>query len=1004
MISWNEEDDDSPCKWVGVYELVLDGFSPSGRIGPGNLQLQFLIVRGGNNVSTGMVVVLSSKPITIERGLNKKKEPLFAVFLINMTTNNRVWKALNPDILGGNMSIIKEVLHTDSSVGNNCTRCSSQGDSSVTGSVLQADLHSFNLNKSQTNAVLSSIAARGCIHKNSVKLIWGPPGTGKTKTVGSLLWALLRMKCRTLMCAPTNIAVLEVTARLVRLVRDSLKHDSYGLGDVVLLGNGKRMKIDDHDELLDIFLDYRVKSLEKCFAPLSGWKYSIDSMIWLLENPKQQYLLYVEKEKKKNEDGDEDEDEDKDEDEDEDEEEEEDLLTIGEFIEKRFDFIEEGLKLCIVNLYTHLPTSFISLGVVENMIRALSLLESLGTLLHTGTCTSEEINSVFKHLNDEESTVTGSNTFLLSKARNHCLKILRCLRETFTLPDLSDVSIRNFCLQSAYLIFCTASTSANLHIEGMTPLELLVVDEASQLKECESAIPLQLPGIRHAILIGDERQLPAMVKSEAEFGRSLFERMVSLGQEKHLLNVQYRMHPSISLFPNMEFYNKQISNAPNVRERSYEKQFLQEKMYGSYSFINVAYGKEDSHARYKNMVEVAVVATSVGSLFKASVATRKRVSVGVISPYKAQIYAIQEKLGDRYSTCSDFSVSIRSVDGFQGGEDDVIIISTVRCNGNGSVGFLSKHQRTNVALTRARYCLWILGNGPTLINSGSIWKKLVLDAKDRGCVYNAEEDRSLAEAIIDSLVELDQLYDLLRTDSLLFRCSSDDFKKTMEGIRSVKIRKEVVALLMKLSSGWHHPRAHKEGNLKLLEQYRVNDLLKLVWSVDIHKENSNYIQVLNICDILPFPEIPKPSKRLEIIFGNYTVANLNRCRFKCIEGKLEVPMSWPICSDAVNESNLQEDEAVDYLSSHLGSLNLRKDPKALAIVSRKLEVPISWPICSDAVKQSNLQEDEAVDYLSSHLDSLNLRKDYLSTGQNWWLKPLLRFMKFIDIIWKAKKA
>ena len=88
-----------------------------------------------------------------------------------------------------------------------------------------------------------------------------------------------------------------------------------------------------------------------------------------------------------------------------------------------------------------------------------------------------------------------------------------------------------------------------------------------------------------------------------------------------------------------------------------------------------------------------------------SVANRQKVSVGIISPYNAQVFAIQEKLGKTYSTntCSDFCVSVRSVDGFQGGEEDVIIISTVRNNLNGKVGFLSNRQRANVALTRARY-------------------------------------------------------------------------------------------------------------------------------------------------------------------------------------------------------------------------------------------------------------------------------------------------------------
>jgi senataxin len=84
--------------------------------------------------------------------------------------------------------------------------------------------------------------------------------------------------------------------------------------------------------------------------------------------------------------------------------------------------------------------------------------------------------------------------------------------------------------------------------------------------------------------------------------------------------------------------------------------------------------------------------------------TRKKVSIGIISPYNAQVYEIQEKIKLSISVSDpDFSVSVRSVDGFQGGEEDIIIISTVRSNEDAKVGFLSNRQRANVALTRARY-------------------------------------------------------------------------------------------------------------------------------------------------------------------------------------------------------------------------------------------------------------------------------------------------------------
>ncbi|CAA7045960.1 unnamed protein product [Microthlaspi erraticum] len=293
-------------------------------------------------------------------------------------------------------------------------------------------------------------------------------------------------------------------------------------------------------------------------------------------------------------------------------------------------------------------------------------------------------------------------------------------------------------------------------------IELLVVDEAAQLKESESVVALQLSCLRHAILIGDEFQLPAMVHSDecekAKFGRSLFERLALLGHHKHLLDVQYRMHPSISWFPNQEIYGGKIKDAEIVQESTYQKKFLRGKMFGPFSFINVGCGKEefgDGHSP-KNMAEVAVVSEIISNLFKVSSKKGIKMSVGVISPYKGQVRAIQERIGDKYSCLSDklFTLKVRSVDGFQGGEEDVIIISTVRSNGNGKVGFLSNRQRTNVALTRARYCLWVIGNETTLALSGSIWAKLVMDSKRRKCFFDAKDNKKLRDAMNDALLKV----------------------------------------------------------------------------------------------------------------------------------------------------------------------------------------------------------------------------------------------------------
>ncbi|XP_010317671.1 uncharacterized protein [Solanum lycopersicum] len=969
------------------------------------------IVQGMNDDGY-RIPILSSQLIPFkkpDRETGEQGDKLFVVYLSNLTTNIRIWNALHSDRENSNFNIIKTVMRSDDSdIGDqvDCSLCSvREAETNIAISSSRAIAQSFELDSAQQEAVVSCVATRECSHRNMVKLIWGPPGTGKTKTVASLLYVLLEMRCRTLTCAPTNVAVLGVTKKLMQNVQSCFQYDTYGLGDIVLFGNGERMKIDDHEDLFDVFLSNRVAALASCSSPISGWRIGIQSMTCLLENPEKEYRKYLEKLKDKDRDGDDNAEID-------DEEEgkkgsvtsqessssndqglnknkkselwkkfvvetlkenkkkdkqksrrdnnskegekankvknngeasnkEVIVLTLDEFVNKRFKCIQNQLTFCLTSLYTHLPTSIISLEVAKEMIRLLEMFQTLGELFAT-----VEQSEGLKEILPGFATKNKTRRLNIRTTKTECLKVLKFLNESISLPDfIEDYQIRSFCLKGACLIFCTASSSIKLHTEGMTPLEMVVIDEAAQLKECESTIPLLLPGLRHAILIGDEKQLPAMVQSKicekAEFGRSLFERLVTLGHKKLLLNVQYRMHPKISLLPNREFYQKKIMDGPNVKSAAYEKRFLTGDIFGSYSFINVSGGNEEHDDKHssRNKTEAFVVAEIVANLHKEYISSKQKVRVGCISPYKAQVFAIQQILGNKYSTDvkSDFSVNVRSVDGFQGGEEDVIIISTVRCNGSGSVGFLSNLQRANVALTRARYCLWILGNGTTLVNSGSIWKNLVVDAKVRGCYFDVTEDKRLSQAILDATIELSQLETLLKTDSLIFQSAkwkvifSEDFSKSIARIKDVEISKEVISLLVKLSSGWRKAEkknmfSNKGGNSSgLLEEYFVKHL-KLIWTVDIQQQNSTYLQVLKIWDILPGCHIPKFAKNLDTHFGQYTVDMMNRCRYKRVERNFVFPMSWVIEGNVVSTTTSAHSNRDDNLARHLAAMNLRDKP------------------------------------------------------------------------------
>ncbi|OMO72638.1 hypothetical protein COLO4_27521 [Corchorus olitorius] len=642
--------------------------------------------------------VKPQKDIASEEGLQKS---LYVVFLMNITTNRRIWSALH---MYGNLSIIKEVLRPGSQVEESCPLCSIQNRGTPDENFLTSLLSQ--LNESQKDAVLACLNKIQCNYKSHLELIWGPPGTGKTKTVSVLLVSLLRMKHRTLACAPTNAAIREVAARVVKLLKESNEADFsfHSLGDILLFGNKERLEVGSKIE--EIFLDYRVERLTDCLGPL-----------------------------------------------------------VSKDVEELFTNSRDG-------------------------------------------------DVLSKNINEAPCMLT------LCLLRSQCLSVLKTLRDSLSelkLPRANyndSNSIVQFCFQAADLLFCTAASSYRLYRVAMEPLQVLVIDEAAQLKECESAIPLQLPGLVHSILIGDECQLPATVQSnvsgEASFGRSLFERMSLLGYSKHLLNVQYRMHPSISFFPNATFYDNRILDAPHVKHETYEKHYLPWPMFGPYSFINVP-GRDVvddvGHSR-KNMIEVAVLHRLLRTLYKAWNGSKEKLSIGIISPYAAQVVAIRNKLGSKYEKLDGFTVKVKSVDGFQGGEEDIIIISTVRSNTAGAIGFVSNPQRTNVALTRARHSLWILGNGSTLANGESVWEDLIHDAKERHCFFNAEDDKELEKAILDAKKDFDQLDDLLNGDSFLFKNSrwkvlfSDYFRKSFGKVKSVQTKKSVLNLLLKLSSGW----------------------------------------------------------------------------------------------------------------------------------------------------------------------------------------------------------
>lgn len=364
---------------------------------------------------------------------------------------------------------------------------------------------SINLNQSQVDAIESVISAVRCRHTNLMKLIWGPPGTGKTKTVSALLCALACLKCRTLTCAPTNVAVVGVCTRFLQNLKDFNEHIDenglpFSLGDVLLFGNKYNMDITE--DLKDVFLDFRVDELVECFSSLAGWRYRIASMISFFEDSGSRYDMHLEDDGRS------------------------DPVCFLDFLKKQFDGAATSLKNCIMNLWIHLPGRCFSRDSVSNISTLLNMLEKINTILCDVDITDESLKRGLGCLSSENSVFVQPISFIekeLDGARSTCLKLLKDLQNSLNLPTGVDKNwIQNYCMRNATLLFCTTSSSYRLHHMEIAPLDVLIVDEAAQVRECELVIPLRLHSVKHVVLVGDDCQLSPTVKSQVRFCLTLF--------------------------------------------------------------------------------------------------------------------------------------------------------------------------------------------------------------------------------------------------------------------------------------------------------------------------------------------------------------------------------------------------------------------------------------------------------------------------------------------------
>ena len=291
-----------------------------------------------------------------------------------------------------------------------------------------------------------------------------------------------------------------------------------------------------------------------------------------------------------------------------------------------------------------------------------------------------------------------------------------------------EIRINQELFGEARVIACTLVGSANRLLQGMK-FATLFIDEAAQALEAACWIPMRK--VSRVVLAGDHCQLPPTVKSLAALhgglGKTLMERIVENHPEAvSLLRVQYRMNEEIMRFSSDYFYGGRVESAPEVKYRGildYDDPIEwidTSDIDAREEFVGESFGRIN---KTEAELTLAVLERYYEKIGKERV-LGERIDVGVISPYRAQVQHLRQLIKKRaFFKPFRHLISVNTVDGFQGQERDIILISLVRANDEGQIGFLRDLRRMNVAITRARMKLIILGNRLTLA-SHPFYKKL----------------------------------------------------------------------------------------------------------------------------------------------------------------------------------------------------------------------------------------------------------------------------------------
>ena len=542
------------------------------------------------------------------------------------------------------------------------------------------------LNESQKSAAIKFIRSSA----NSISLLQGPPGTGKTTTIVSMLRVISKGSAKTtLVCAPSNKALQVLALRFL--------NDNPGI-PIILMGVEQKIPEDLKEISLHNWKATTLSLLENVNKPLTNLANFTFSKKNTIENNKE--LLNTQCDRACN--------------------------------------AQRALAMQL-NKYSMISTAnsypYSQKTDLDSLLDKINELKSMINQFDMSQVVTRRSSPV---TNDEEPMKKvqdfSMGLLLAIKAFMPFLTVLSDKIKS-SIVQKSDEALEKHLLKHSRIIFCTLVTSGRVQLrENMPPIGALIIDEAAQSVEAESLIAFQHHPER-VLLVGDTKQLPATVISkpaaDKHFDWSMMWRLIEENRfSAEMLTIQYRMKPGICLWPSKQYYEGKLQTDPSVLKRSPllgdNPLLLKQRAFFDVKSNEVKVGHSCS-----NDIEVRAIADIV----KKIRSTNQDCKIGIISFYAAQVNKLEASFKKQKLKTN---LRISSVDGFQGDECDIIIISCVRTSSK-TIGFLNDFRRLNVAITRAKDNLIVVGNGATLKKHPSDIQKMLTDMRSCGDYYTEDK-------------------------------------------------------------------------------------------------------------------------------------------------------------------------------------------------------------------------------------------------------------------------